>query len=87
MFFNSYRRKEGHLLEFDLDKMVGWRRKHNPDRHPIISMDKPADGHMLRGLAYAIIIILGLALLYIFTGIDLVQWVANQLREWGIAAI
>ncbi len=50
-------------------------------------MDKPADGHMLRGLAYAIIIILGLALLYIFTGIDLVQWVANQLREWGIAAI
>ncbi len=42
---------------------------------------------MLRGLVYAITIVLALALLYIFTGIDLVQWVANQLKEWGIAAI
>jgi len=42
---------------------------------------------MLRGLIYAIIIIVLLALLYVFTGIDLIQWTADRLKEWGLVAL
>ncbi len=55
--------------------------------NPLLPLNNPpreGGGRTLKGLIWSAILILALAVVYLITGFDVVQWVAEHLKDWGL---